>query len=78
MAEIGEGQFVGQIPYFTEDESAVVDVKTTEPTRIMTWPRETLLKVTKNNPDLGLAIKMALGVDISRHLIDVVNQETTD
>ena len=76
VAEIGAGQLIGQISYFTENEPAVADVKTTEPTRLMIWPKEALLKVTKSNPDLGFAIKMAIGVDISRHLMESLKQES--
>lgn len=76
VAEIGEGRFIGQISYFTENEPAVADVKTTEPTRLMTWPIEALLKVTKSNPELGFAIKIALGLDISHHLMESLKQET--
>ena len=70
VAEVGEGQLVGQVSFFAENEAAVADVKTTEPTRLMTWPKEALRKVTKSNPDLGIAIRMALGVDISRLLME--------
>ena len=76
VAEIGAGQLIGQISYFTENEPAVADVKTTEPNRLMPWPKEALLKVTKSNPDLGFAIKMAIGVDISRHLMESLKQES--
>ena len=70
LTEIGEGRLVGQVSLFTDKKAAVADVKTTEPTRLMTWPKAALRDVTKSNPDLGIAIRMALGVDISRLLME--------
>ncbi len=76
VAEIGEGQYVGQIAFLTENHVAVADVKTTEATRFMTWPREALQKATKNKPELGMAIRMALGVDVSRFLMKSWKSDT--
>jgi hypothetical protein len=76
VAEIGKGQFVGGIASFTEKKVAPIDITTTEPTRMMTWPKAVLRKVIEKNPDLGLAIEMALSVDMTRLLTDTWDPQT--
>ena len=76
VAEIGKGQFVGGIASFTEKKVAPIDITTTEPTRMMTWPKAVLRKVIEKNPDLGMAIEMALGVDMTRLLTDAWAPQT--
>lgn len=78
VAEVGEGQCVGQIAFFTDNNVSVADVTTTEPTRLITWPKSVIHKVTKSHPELGTAIRMAVGVDLSRILMKSWNPKTPD
>jgi CRP-like cAMP-binding protein len=70
VAEIGEGQFVGAIASLTDNKVAPVDITTSEPSRMMTWPKAVLRKTIDKTPDLGIAIDMALGVDMARLLTE--------
>jgi hypothetical protein len=76
VAEIGEGQFIGGIASFTDKKTAPLDVTTTEPTRLMTWPKAALRKAIQKTPDLGVAIDMALGVDMTRLLTESWDSQT--
>ena len=75
VAEIGEGQFVGGIASFTEKKVAPIDITTTEPARLMTWPKAVLRKVIEENPDMGVAIETALSVDMTRLLTESWNSQ---
>jgi hypothetical protein len=76
VADIGEGQFVGGIASFTEKKLAPIDITTTEPTRLMTWPKAVLRKAIEKKPDLGMAIETALGVDMTRLLTESWDPQT--
>jgi hypothetical protein len=76
VAEVGEGQFVGEIASLTDNKLAPVDITTTEASRMMTWPKAVLRKAIDETPDLGVAIEMALGVDMARLLTESWKSQT--
>ena len=76
VAEIGEGQFVGEIASLTGNKVAPIDITTTEASRMMTWPKAVLRKAIDKTPDLGVAIDMALGVDMARLLTQSWDSQT--
>jgi CRP-like cAMP-binding protein len=76
VAEIGEGQFIGEIASLTDNKVAPVDITTTEASRMMTWPKAVLRKAIDETPDLGVAIEMALGVDMARLLTESWKSQT--
>ncbi len=67
VAELQEGQFIGEMGFIT-DEVPAVDVVALEPTRCMWWPKSKLQDFLKNNPDLRAALQRIIGADLSNRL----------
>ena len=67
VAELGDGQFVGQIAYIT-GEKAPVSVVAQASMRIISWPRVKLETFFKDRPDVELQLGHSLGADLTRLL----------
>ena len=72
IAELGEGQFVGEIVMrgLTRD----LDVVTRSETRTMAWPRTHLQAFMATRPDVALALSRSVGLEL-RHLFDTIVEE---
>ena len=67
VEELGPGQFIGGIPFITED-SAPADVVAWEHTWYMSWPKPVLKKFLEQKPDLHTALQLTLGFDLTQRL----------
>jgi CRP-like cAMP-binding protein len=67
FAELGDGQFVGQIAYIT-GEKAPVSIVAKRSTRIISWSRVKLKTFFKDGPDVEQQLGHRLGADLTRLL----------
>ncbi len=67
MECLGDGQFIGEISYFT-GEVAEGDVITLEPTRYVCWPLSRLSGFLKRNPEVRISFQVIVGRDFTRPL----------
>jgi hypothetical protein len=67
VAELSDGQFVGQIAYIT-GEKAPVSVVAQASMRIISWSRVKLEKFFKDRPDVEGQLGHSLGADLTRLL----------
>ena len=67
VAELGDGQFVGQIAYIT-DEKAPVSIIAQGSMHIISWSRVKLETFFKERPDVELQLGHSLGADLTRLL----------
>jgi CRP-like cAMP-binding protein len=67
VTELNPGQFIGSIDYVTQ-ETASANVVAIEPTRYVSWPKSKLKDFMNRNPDLHLALKSTLAIDLTRWL----------
>jgi hypothetical protein len=67
VTELQPGQFIGSIDYVTQ-ETASADVLAIEPTRYASWPKSKLRDFMDKNPDLHLALKSTLAIDLTKWL----------
>jgi hypothetical protein len=63
IAELGAGQFVGEMAFLT-GQTPTVDVVAIEPTRYVTWPTRSLSHFLETNPALRAAIQLVIGTDL--------------
>jgi hypothetical protein len=67
VTELQPGQFIGSIDYVTQ-ETASANVMAIEPTRYVSWSKPKLRDFMDKNPDLHLALKSMLAVDLTKWL----------
>jgi len=67
VAELGDGQFVGQIAYIT-GQKAPVSIVAKASMRIISWSRVKLETFFKDRPDVVLQLGHSLGADLTRLL----------
>ena len=67
VEELGAGQFIGGIPFITE-QTAPADVVAAEHTWYMSWPKQTLKAFLGDKPELNGALQLTLGFDLSQRL----------
>jgi CRP-like cAMP-binding protein len=65
VTELRAGHFIGSIDYVTQ-EMASADVLAIEPTRYVSWPKSKLKDFMNKNPDLHLALKSTLAIDLTK------------
>ena len=65
VAELGDGQFVGQNAYIT-GENAPVSIVAKGSMRIISWSRVKLEAFFKDRPDVELQLGHSLGADLTR------------
>ncbi len=66
-AEIGEGDFVGEMSFIT-GQSASADVKATSPITYLTWERKDLETIYGKKPPLRDVMQSALGINMAEKL----------
>lgn len=67
MEELGDGQFIGGIPFATES-LAPADVVALEETHYMSWPKDRLRDFLDDKAELSAALQLTLGFDLSKRL----------
>jgi CRP-like cAMP-binding protein len=67
VAELGDGQFVGQIAYIA-GEKAPVSILAKASMRIISWSRVKLETFFKDRPDVELQLGHGLSADLTRLL----------
>ena len=67
VEELGAGQFIGGIPFITE-QKAPADVVALEHTWYMSWPKTVLKDFLESKPDLHTALQLTLGFDLTQRL----------
>ena len=67
VTELQPGYFIGSISYVTE-EAAPANIVAIEPTRYLSWHKSILKDFMKKNPDLHLALKSTLAIDLTKWL----------
>ncbi len=67
VTDLEPGQFIGSISYVTE-ETAPASVVSLEPTRYVCWPKSNLNRFMSKNPDLHIALKTTLAIDLAKWL----------
>jgi hypothetical protein len=63
VAELGRGQFVGEMSFVTGD-APTADVVTCEPARIVSWQKTALKELLSRNSELGAAMQTVIGADL--------------
>jgi CRP-like cAMP-binding protein len=63
IAELGAGQFVGEMSFLT-GQTPTADVVAVEPTRYVAWPTRALSHFLETNPALRAAIQLVIGTDL--------------
>ena len=76
VTELQPGQFIGSISYVTE-ETARANIVSLEPTRYVSWPKSSLQKFMKENPDLHVALKTTLAIDLTKWLDSTWARQTS-
>ncbi len=64
VGELGDGQFIGGIPFISE-QAAPANVVAVEETHYMSWPKMELKEFLKENPELHAALQLTLGYDLA-------------
>ena len=72
IAELGEGQFVGDIARCSEP--ADMDVLVREPVRLMCWQRAHLTAFMATRPDVALALERSVGLQVRRLLDETLSE----
>ena len=67
VAELGRGDFVGEMSYLT-GEAAVADVVALDPVRYVSWSTDDLKKLFEGRAGLNSALNRILGIDLVRKL----------
>jgi hypothetical protein len=67
VEELGDGQFLGGIPFITE-QSAPTDVVALETTYFMSWSKQELKKFLGDKVELHAALQLTLGFDLTKRL----------
>lgn len=67
VEELGAGQFIGGIPFITE-QKAPADIVALEQTWYMSWPKAALKDFLAAKPDLHNALHLTLGFDLTQRL----------
>lgn len=70
VAELGEGQFVGEIDLLSR--SADIDVIVHNQAHVMCFPRDTLHAFVRRRPDVALALQRSVGYELQRLLAGVL------
>ena len=70
VAELGEGQFVGEIDSYAE-KRAGLDVVAKTGTRVLCWHRTTLNQFLERRPDVALALERSIGLHL-RQLLETL------
>ncbi|MCV0427018.1 MAG: popeye domain-containing protein [Roseibium sp.] len=67
---LNEGRFLGAVAYLSKEKSykAPVTVRTTKPTRVITWQMPELESRVEKDSDLEIDLEASLGLEISRFL----------
>jgi hypothetical protein len=63
IAELGAGQFVGEMSFLT-NQAPTADVVAIEPTRYVAWPKRDLSHFLETNPALRSAMQLVIGTDL--------------
>jgi hypothetical protein len=67
VEELGDGQFIGGIPFVTE-VSAPVNVIALEETYYMSWDKRELKNFLESKTELHMALQLTLGFDLTKRL----------
>lgn len=67
VEELGAGQFIGGIPFITE-QKAPANIVALEQTWYMSWPKAVLKEFLEAKPDLHSALHLTLGFDLTQRL----------
>jgi CRP-like cAMP-binding protein len=67
VAELGEGQFVGDID-LRADASGDIDVLIRTAARVMCWPRDRLQAFLGKRPDVALSLQRSVGFELQKLL----------
>ena len=67
VAELGEGQFTGEIDE-RADEALEIDVVLRTRARVMCWDRAHLRDFLKSRPDVALALERSIGLQLQQRL----------
>jgi CRP-like cAMP-binding protein len=65
VTELQPGQFIGSIDYVTQ-ETASANILAIEPTRYVSWSKSKLRDFMDKNPELHLALKSTLAIDLAK------------
>ncbi len=67
VATLRTGDFIGEMSFITA-LPATATVTTTTPSRIVSWPKDALRKLTNRNPSLGFGLQTIFNTDLTRKL----------
>jgi CRP-like cAMP-binding protein len=67
VEELGDGQFIGEIPFVTET-SAPANVVALEETYYMSWDKLELKNFLKSKAELQMGLQLTLGFDLTKRL----------
>jgi CRP-like cAMP-binding protein len=67
VEELGDGQFIGEISFATED-SAPANVIALEETYYMSWDKRELKNFLKSKTELHMGLQLTLGFDLIKRL----------
>ena len=67
VEELGDGQFIGGIPFVTE-VSAPANVIALEETYYMSWDKQELKNFLESKTELHMALQLTLGFDLTKRL----------
>jgi CRP-like cAMP-binding protein len=67
VTQLKDGHFVGEMSFATRGPASAT-VRTTVPTRPLTWSREELNKLLARNPSIRLSLQGVLGENMARKL----------
>jgi CRP-like cAMP-binding protein len=77
VTELTPGQFIGSIDYITQ-EAALANVLAIEPTRYVSWPKSKLKDFMSRNPELHLALKSTLAIDLTKWIQATWSREVSE
>jgi len=75
VAHLRDGNFIGEMSFITGNHTTA-EVKTNEPTRIITWERAKLNTLLEKNPDTNSDLQKILNKDLIKKVITRNNEET--
>ena len=67
VEELGDGQFIGGIPFVTE-VSAPANIIALEETYYMSWDKQELKNFLESKTELHMALQLTLGFDLTKRL----------
>jgi CRP-like cAMP-binding protein len=68
VAELKDGSFIGEIS-FIRGGDATATVKVVEPTRYLSWTKESLSQMLNRNPSMRSAMQAVLSTDLTKKLV---------